>query len=491
MHGAVGEAEGEAEGAAPEAEGEAEGAAPSPDAPPPARLLDLPTELLVRALSRCDPVDIARVAAVSLLFHTSLAKEGIRLRALERGFELPAQPEGEGCAVRWLCVSTLRREYNPPARAAAGYQHSLFIDGEGRLSSCGSGAEATSEEGDEEELPGLLGHGDGVPRLETPTRLPSPLGGERAVFVAAARTFSCSVSADDALWSWGYGAEGRLGHGDEEDQRQPKKIEAFAGQRVVAVSAGDMHTLALAADGAVCSWGWGLGGKLGHGDEQSQLLPKKIEAFAGRRVVAVSAGEYHSLAIAADGAFWSWGDGLRGKLGHGDQQSQPLPKKIEAFAGRRVVAVSAGQYHNMAITADGALWSWGGGAVGRLGHGDTQIQLLPKKIEALAGRRVVAVSAGDLHSLALTADGAVWSWGGVVFGKLGHGDGVDQLLPKKIEAFAGRRVVAVSAGAFHSLATTADGAVWSWGRGDTGCLGHGDEQDQMLPKKVEAWAPAQ
>ena len=44
-------------------------AAPSPSSPPPARLLDLPTELLVRALSRCDPADIARVAAVSLLFY--------------------------------------------------------------------------------------------------------------------------------------------------------------------------------------------------------------------------------------------------------------------------------------------------------------------------------------------------------------------------------------------------------------------------------------
>ena len=56
-------------------------ATPSPNAPPPTRLLDLPTELLLRALSRCDPADIARVAAVSLLFHASLALEGIRLWA--------------------------------------------------------------------------------------------------------------------------------------------------------------------------------------------------------------------------------------------------------------------------------------------------------------------------------------------------------------------------------------------------------------------------
>ena len=59
------------------------------------------------------------------------------MRAQERGFELPAQPEGESCAVRWLCYSALLRESNPPARVAAGMFHSVFIDGEGRLSTCG------------------------------------------------------------------------------------------------------------------------------------------------------------------------------------------------------------------------------------------------------------------------------------------------------------------------------------------------------------------
>ena len=157
--------------------------APSPATPPPARLLDLPTELLLRAISRCDPADIARVAAVSLLFHASLALEGIRLWAPERGCELPALPEGEGCAVRWLCFAALLRESNPPARAAAGARHSLFIDGEGGLSSCGSAP--LGEEEEEEVVPGLLGHGEGVRRLNTPTRLPSTLG-ERAVSVSGA-----------------------------------------------------------------------------------------------------------------------------------------------------------------------------------------------------------------------------------------------------------------------------------------------------------------
>ena len=459
-------------------------AAPSPDTPPPAHLLDLPTELLLRALARChSPLDIARVAAVSLLFHASLAVEGIRLWAQERGFELPALPEGEGCAVRWLCYSALLCESNPPARAAAGQWHSLFIDGEGRLSSCGTAPSYA---------PGLLGHGAGVTQLNTPTRLPSALGGERAVSVSAGERHNLALTAGGAVWSWGMGSSGRLGHGDEQHQWQPQKVEALAGQRVVAVLGGGAHSLALTAGGSVWSWGLGAYGQLGHGDWQELLLPQRIEALAGQRVVAVSVGAVHSLILTADGAVWSWGDGVFGKLGHGDEQHQLLPKKIEAFVGQRAFAVSAGSQHSLAITADGSVWSWGGGAFGKLGHGDTQNQLLPKKVETLADQRVVAVSAGGHHNLARTADGAVWCWGWGGSGKLGHGDEQNQLLPKKVEAFAGQRVVAVSAGPSHSLARTADGAVLTWGKGKDSCLGHGEDlSNQLLPKKVEAWAPGQ
>ena len=359
-------------------------AAPSPDTPPPARLLDLPTDLLVRALSRCDPADIARVAAVSLLFYASLAVEAIRLWAQERGFELPALPEGEGCAVRWLCFAALLREANPPARAAAGQRHSVFIDGEGRLSSCGSDYPVAYY------LPGgsvassFLGHGEGVARLNTPTRLPSMLGDERAVSVPSGIAHSLALTADGAVWSWGYGHHGRLGHGDQQHQSLPKKIVAFAAQRVVAVSAGGAGSLAITADGAVWSWGGGDEGQLGHGDRQHQQLPKKVEVLA-QRVVAVWAGSSHSIALTANGAVWSWGNGSYGKLGHGDMQGQLLPKKVEAMAGQRVIAVSAGWQHSLATTADGAVWSWGEGETGRLGHGeDLANQLLPKKIEVWA-----------------------------------------------------------------------------------------------------------
>ena len=178
-------------------------------------------------------------------------------------------------------------------------------------------------------------------------------------------------------------------------------------------------------------------------------------------------------------------------MGHGDTQEQQLPKKVEALAGQRVLAVSGGARHSLALTADGSVWSWGDGENGTLGHGDEQEQPLPKKVEALAGQRVLAVSAGGMHSLAITANGAVFAWGDGAYGRLGHGDEQEQLLPKKIETFAGQRVVAVSAVSRHSLAITADGAVFTWGKDNHACLGHGEDlSNQLLPKKIETWAPA-
>ena len=93
----------------------------------------------------------------------------------------------------------------------------------------------------------------------------------------------------------------------------------------------------------------------------------------------------------------------------------------------------------------------------------------------------------------MTASGAVWSWGDGGFGQLGHGDTQDQLLPKAVDALAGRRVVAVSAGDDHSIARAAKGAGWTCGKGETGCHGE-DLSNQLLPKKspkkVEGWPPS-
>ena len=159
------------------------------------------------------------------------------------------------------------------------------------------------------------------------------------------------------------------------------------------------------------------------------------------------------MVLTDEGAVLSFGYGGDGVLGHGDEKKQYEPKVIEALRGERVVAVSADTAHSLVLTEAGAVLSFGVGAAGRLGHGDTFSEMQPTVIDALRGVRVVALSAGATHSLVLSEAGAVFSFGN---GRLGHGDQANQFTPMVIEALRGERVVAVAAGAFAAFVDKAN-----------------------------------
>jgi alpha-tubulin suppressor-like RCC1 family protein len=116
------------------------------------------------------------------------------------------------------------------------------------------------------------------------------LRGERVVAVAAGQGHGLVLTKAGAVLSFGFGGHGRLGHGDLFLQRTPKVIEALHGERVVAASAGYCHSLVLTEGGAILSFGADDSGKLGHGDEENQRTPKVIEALHSQRVMAASAG---------------------------------------------------------------------------------------------------------------------------------------------------------------------------------------------------------
>jgi alpha-tubulin suppressor-like RCC1 family protein len=180
---------------------------------------------------------------------------------------------------------------------------------------------------------------------------------------------------------------------------------------IVAVSAGESHSLALKADGSVVAWGGTYAGQ--------STVP---EGLSG--VVAISTGGEHSLALKADGSMIAWG------ANYSDQISVPA-----GLSG--VVAISAGFGHSMALKEDGSVVAWGDTYSGQ--------SSVP---EGLSG--VVAISAGNSHSLALKADGSVVAWGGNYAGQ--------STVPAGL-----RGVVAISAGSSHSLALKADGSVVAWG----------------------------
>ncbi len=111
--------------------------------------------------------------------------------------------------------------------------------------------------------------------------------------------------------------------------------------RIEQVSVGSKHILALTHTGEVLSLGQGKDGQLGHGDEEDQRVPKVIEALHDTRVVAIVTGYGHSMVLADEGEVLSFGSGGPGQLGHGNAEHRLMPTVIEALRDRRVVATAA------------------------------------------------------------------------------------------------------------------------------------------------------
>ena len=195
----------------------------------------------------------------------------------------------------------------------------------------------------------------------------------------------------------------------------------------------------------------------------------------------MAAGGFHSLVLGSGGEVYAFDNAACGQLGHGDQERQLTPQVIKALKGVKVRAVAAGHLHSLVLSVSGEVYSFGNGDDGRLGHGDHEGQLTPKRIEAVANVR--AVVAGDLHSMLLTEAGAVYSFGCGEEGQLGHSDMEHQSTPRMIEALRGVNVTAIAAGSATSLAVAAGRTAYGWGSGseeDT-TLGLGLSEAQLTP----------
>ncbi|XP_070409981.1 probable E3 ubiquitin-protein ligase HERC1 [Nothobranchius furzeri] len=295
------------------------------------------------------------------------------------------------------------------------------------------------------------------------------------------------ISSDGSVRACGKGSYGRLGLGDSNNQSTLKKLTFEphrAIKKVLSSKGSDGHTLAFTTEGEVFSWGDGDYGKLGHGNSSTQKYPKLIQGpLQGKVVVCVSAGYRHSAAVSEDGELYTWGEGDFGRLGDGDSNSRNIPTLVKDISN--VGEVSCGSSHTIALSKDGrTVWSFGGGDNGKLGHGDTNRVYKPKVVEALQGMFIRKVCAGSQSSLALTSTGQVFAWGcGACLG-CGSSEAT-ALRPKLIEELATTRVVDISIGDSHCLALSHDNEVYAWGNNSMGQCGQGNSTGPITkPKKV-------
>lgn len=193
----------------------------------------------------------------------------------------------------------------------------------------------------------------------------------------------------------------------------------------------------------------------------------------------LAAGANHSLAIKQDGSLWAWGYNLNGQLGDGSTTGRNVPGQI--MTG--VVAVAAGANHTLAIKTDGSLWAWGYNGNGQLGDGSTtqRLRAVPVLDNGRPMTGVVAVAAGANHSVAIKTDGSLWAWGLNGDGQIGNGTTVRSLIPVRV-IDGGTSAVAV--GATHTLALKTDGTLWGWGRNANGQIGKGDTYNRLSPVSI-------
>ena len=318
--------------------------------------------------------------------------------------------------------------------------------------------------------------------------------------------FSCIFVGDGGrLYSCGsesVGQRGILGLGelDEDncDRLAPTLLPSMVGIRVNSVATGCGFCVAVSSSGKVYTWGNGSYGCLGHGDTNGSFVPKEVLCFAGNRVLSVAAGNFHCLAVTEEGDVFSWGHAQHGRCGyyvpsygeHGLRPIQAHPQCIEALTSVRARCVSAFGDHSLVVTESGTVYSFGCGPHGICGSARNGYddERRPMCVDALCNMHIAAAVTAGRHAIALAANGTVFSWGCNEHGQLGNGRTcVGEPLPTIVDALRGVPVCSIAAGVAASYAVSSAGELYTWGNGESGQLGHCDCDNRCVPTRVDAF----
>lgn len=254
-------------------------------------------------------------------------------------------------------------------------------------------------------------------------------------------------------------------------QAAPLKLDRR--ESMLDMSCGDTFSLGLTESGQLLFWGQDLF------SNKVMWGPKPIKSDV--RFKSVSAGRKHCAAVSEDGMVYTWGSqggwfSSGGYLGISGATELREPTLVDAFKayGAEAKSVICTSDNTFILTTDGEVLGCGSGEYGRLGTGGSGEASEPYPVEALANEDIVQLAAGPSHSLALTADGRVFCWGRNDTGQLGLEDSFFDIysmeeIPRQIpeSSFGGEnnssKIVKIAAGKNRSAAVTEDGRGFSWG----------------------------
>ena len=307
----------------------------------------------------------------------------------------------------------------------------------------------------------------------------------RATSLATGYNHTVAVRADGTLWAWGSDSDGQLGKGANTTVT-PDDRPAQIGTATTwaSAAAGELHTVAVRTDGTLWAWGSNANGRLGKGANPT-VTPDDRPAQIGTATTwaSVAAGGAHTMAVRADGSLYTWGSNFYGQLGQGNSgTANDLSSPTRVGTGNGWASVSAGQFHSVAVQANGSLWAWGLNFDGQLGLSDSG-NMTDRNVPTLVpgATNWVSAAAGSGHTVAVRADGTLWAWGNNDFGQLGNG-GATPNTPTQVGTAT--TWASAAAGDVHTVAVRADGTLWAWGSNSDGQLGDGSTTQRNAPTQV-------
>ncbi|XP_015840693.1 probable E3 ubiquitin-protein ligase HERC4 isoform X2 [Tribolium castaneum] len=243
-------------------------------------------------------------------------------------------------------------------------------------------------------------------------------------------------------------------------------------------------------------WGSTIHGELGLGgiEEEHVFTPKALDWFEAKSVMKAALGANHTLFLTKDGKVYSCGSNDYGQLGHDQPRKRPRPESnklifaelVSGLDAYSIINVACGEMHSLALSRWGEVFSWGSDNYGQLGHqlGGT-LQIVPKLIKSLAKYQVVQIAAGQRHSVALTNAGEIFVWGANDFGQLGLGTITPyESTPTTVCSLSGIPFALIACGANHTFAVSKSGAVFGWGKNINGQLGLNDTVSKKFPTQL-------
>ncbi|KAM9749146.1 serine/threonine-protein kinase Nek8 isoform 4-T6 [Dama dama] len=248
------------------------------------------------------------------------------------------------------------------------------------------------------------------------------------------------------IMTFGSGSNGCLGHGGLNDISQPTIVEALLGYEMVQVACGASHVLALSTERELFAWGRGDGGRLGLGTRESHSCPQQVPMPPGQEAQRVICGIDSSMILTVPGRALACGSNRFNKLGldHLSLGEEPAPhQQVEEALNftplgsapldrEPLLSVDLGTAHSAAVTASGDCYTFGSNQHGQLGTNARRVSRAPCQVQGLQGIKIAMVACGDAFTVAIGAEGEVYSWGKGARGRLGRRD-EDAALPRPVQ----------------------------------------------------------